>query len=73
MSTQESYELITITTAQTILDCREHSLNGCQMVRAAAQDAALYPLKPKDRRILKSGMGEERLKRFTDLCKGRNV
>lgn len=69
MTKEEYNTVVTITVAQTILDCATHSQNDSQMVKAVARDAGLCPMTELDRRILKKGLGAERFKRFLELCK----
>lgn len=69
MTKAENYRLVTITVAQTILDCATHSQNDSQMVEAVARDAGLWPLNDIDRRILKNGLGIDRFERFERLCR----
>lgn len=68
MKAEERENLITVTVAQTILDCATHTQNNSQMVQAVARDAGLYPLKPKDAAVLRKGLGPERYSRFIKLC-----
>jgi len=65
---EHDYRLVTITMAQTILDCATYSQNDRQMVSDVARDAGLLPLKPADKSILKEGLGNERFNRFVRLC-----
>ena len=61
---EEEKETITITMAQTLLDCSDYGVNGRQIVRGCAHDAGLMPLSKRDRSVLIKGMGRERFERF---------
>lgn len=70
---QEIQDATTVAYVQALLSCHAYSQGDSQMMQGAARDAGLWPLREKDREVIKRDCGEETLARFEAACSGRHA